>query len=93
MVDQLSRLSQADPEGVSALRTVDSWRDEQSVLQHPILWWRNQRVVARILRASPREARDYKRAWRTAMAWALLVMASLISACSSAWSVLTSFTV
>lgn len=88
MVDQLSRLSQTDPEGFAAFKTVDAWKDEHSQVRHLFKWLQHQRLVGELLEASPREAMDYRRARRAVLSWALLVLATFASATASLWALL-----
>ena len=88
MVDQLSRLSRTDPEGYAAFRIIESWKDEHQKLRNPIMWMRRQRLVRDLLRGSPQEAEDHRRSQRAVLSWALLVMASFLTVCASAWSLI-----
>ena len=88
MVAALGHLSESDPAGHEAFRTVESWKDEQKGLLNPIKRLQHRRLVASLLEDSPSEAADYGRASRAVWSWVLLVLASAGATAVSALTLL-----
>jgi len=86
MHEQLGRLSQADPAGYSAFEIVEGWKTELAILRHPIRWVSHQLTIAKLLKESPEEAHDYRRANRAVLSWLFIVLAALISTGSTGWT-------
>lgn len=83
MRQQLGMLSASDPEGYAALTVVQGWRGEHTPIRHPVRWLRARSIVRSLLRGSPSEALDYRRAARGVFAWVCLVGAAGILVATS----------
>jgi hypothetical protein len=88
MKEQLGRLSASDPEGYAALKLVEGWKDEHAPSRHPVRWLRARSIVRSLLKDSPSEAVDYRRAARSVFAWACLVGAAGMFVAATSWELL-----
>ncbi len=85
MVQQLGSLSASDPQGYAALTVVQGWKGEHTPMRHPVRWLRARSIVKSVLKGSPSEALDYRRAARGVFAWACLLLAAGIVVAVSLW--------
>lgn len=83
MRQQLGMLSASDPKGYAALTVVQGWRSEHRPVRHPVRWLRARSIVKSLLKGSPSEALDYRRAARGVFAWLCLVVAAGIFVATS----------
>lgn len=88
MTQQLGRLSASDPEGYAALKVIEGWKDEHAPVRHPVRWLRARSIVKSLLRGSPSEALEYRRAARGVFAWVCLVGAAGMFVAANSWDLL-----